>query len=144
MVYILELVDGSQAPQHYFRNPKYLSAEILLDRLAKVHHLLADAHLLPYAKRRFRTADAKSAGLHPLPYRKNVRIGHSRVRHASRRVNRVIVGPDKLSEKIDTYAGIFICKIIVKSIANSAMSTFHDRTFEVGFITQMKLCAITP
>jgi len=69
-------------------------------------------------------------------------MGDSRGRHAIRRVNRVIVGLDKFRQNIDISVGIFICKIFVDSIANCAMDTFHDRTFQVGVPTQQKLNAI--
>ena len=108
---------------------KYLGAEILFGCLGKPHILLADSHVLPQAKRRFRKSKAPSSGLRPLAYRELVRIGHSRGRHSSRRVNCVTVGREKFRENVDMSVGIFICKIFVESI--------YDRTFLVGVSTHL-------
>ena len=60
---------------------------------------------------------------------------------ASRRVNRVIVGIDLFRVNMDLSVGIFICKIFVEPIANRAMPTFQDRTFQVRVPAHMKLGA---
>jgi len=126
------VVESLQASFDYFRYPKYVGAEILFGSLGKPHFLLADTHVLPNMKRRFREANAPSPGLHSLPYSEYVRIGDSRGRYFSRRVNRVIVRLDKFRQNINISVRIFICKIFIESIANRAMHTFQDRRFQVG------------
>jgi len=61
-----------------------------------------------------RDANEKSPGLHPLPYRENVRICHLRRHNACRRENRSIVCPDILWENVDISACIFISEIFLR------------------------------
>jgi len=44
---MLELVDGSRAPSDYFRDLKYLGAEIIFGNIGEPHQLFADAHVMP-------------------------------------------------------------------------------------------------
>jgi len=114
----------------------------MLGALRKLHPLLADMHVLPDAKRGLRDANAASPRLQILPNREDVRIGHSRRRHASRRVNRVIVGPDKYWESVDIPVGIFVGEIFIQPIANRPMRAFGDATFNAGNPTYLKLNAL--
>ena len=69
-VQILEFVDDSRQPLDYFRDPESIGAENLFDSLGETHLLLADAHVLPHAKRRCCLHDANaspSPSLHSLP-----------------------------------------------------------------------------
>jgi len=111
------------------RDSKYLRANILLGALGTLHLLLADTHVLTHAKLGLRDENAACPGLHPFPYREDVRIGHSRRRHAGRRVNRVIVGPDKFWENVDITVDIFVGEIFIQPIANRPMRAFDNATF---------------
>ena len=92
---IFKLIDVSRAPVYYLRDPEYLRAEIPLGGFGKLHLLLGDAHVLPHGKLGLGDRKATSLATHPLQYRDNIRIGHSRRRHTRRGMNRVIVGSDK-------------------------------------------------
>ena len=75
--------------------------------LGKLNLLLTDTHVLPYAKFDLTHANA-TATVHSLPYGEDVRICYMRRCHTCRRVNRVIVGPDRFRQDVDTAESIFI------------------------------------
>jgi len=128
-----------------FADPENFGAKILLGSLGEHHLLFADAHVLPFAKRRrFRVANALPGRLHPLPFCWHYRFGDSRGRHVSRRVNRIVAGLDKFRQEIDISLCIFICKIFLETTANCAMHAFYDCTFQVGVPTHLKLNAPRP
>ena len=87
------------------------------------------AHVLPEAKLDF--SHTESLRLYLLPYMENFRIFHTRGHHAGRRVNRVIVGHDKVWENVDIYEGILIRKYLCSQEAIRAMRNFYDCTFHV-------------
>jgi len=101
----------SWTPLYNFRNPKYFGVEILFAALGKLHHFLADTHVLPNGKLDFGHANASTSN--SLPYGEDVRICHTRGRHTSRRVNRVILAPDNFRQNVDISESIFISKIFV-------------------------------
>jgi len=115
----------------------------MLGALGKLHLVLAETHVLPYAKPRLGDRNTTSAGLHPVPYRENVRFGNSRWRHARRRANRVIVGTDKFSDNVYICAGIFVGVIFIEPIANRTMPVFDDAILNVGIPTHLKVNALS-
>ena len=66
-------------------------------------------------------------------------MGHSRRHHACGQVNRVIVGLDIFRQNVYISVGIFIRKVLVESISDRPVSTFHDRTFDIGIFPNLKL-----
>jgi len=112
----------SRTPLYHLRYPKYHRAKILLGALRKI------SLLVPV-----------SPGFHPLPYREDVRNGHSRRRHARRRVNRVIVGTDKFWENDDIFVGIFVGEILIQPIANRSVCALDDASFNFGIHRHLKL-----
>ena len=71
----------------------------MLPVLGKIHLLLADTQVLPDAKPGL--SHKGSISLHLLPHSEDVPFFHTRRRDACRRVNRVIVVPDKFCENVD-------------------------------------------
>jgi len=65
----------------------------MLNALGKLHLLVTDTYVLPYTKFDFNHKNASA--VNSLPYGEDVRICYRRRCHTCRRVNRVIVGPDK-------------------------------------------------
>jgi len=96
----------------------------------------------PHARLGLRFTNAASPGLHPLPYRENVRIGHSRRRYTRRRVYRVILGPDKFWENVVIPVGTFVDEIFIQPTANSTIRMFHEATFNFRIPTHLKLNAL--
>ena len=54
-------------PIDYFNDLKYIGTEIVLGSFGKFQLLIADAHVLPDAKRYRRDSNATSLVLHPTP-----------------------------------------------------------------------------
>ena len=125
-----------------FKDPKYFGTEIVLRSFNKVNLLIADAHVLAYAKRDCRDFISTPLCLYPASYVQYVHIRHCRRRHASVRVKRVIVGLDKFRKTIYISVVIFISNIVIQSTVDRPMSMFKARTLHVGIFAHLKMNAL--
>ena len=90
----------------YSNDPKYFGTDIVFRGFCKLSFLFADTHLLPDRKLGCRDSKPLSPYLHPAPYCEDFSVGHSRRRHSSCRVDRVIVSFDKFRQNVYLPVGI--------------------------------------
>jgi hypothetical protein len=127
---------------NYFNDPKYFGTEIVFRSFCKPHFLFADSHVVPDTKLGRRDSTTLPLGLHPAPYCEDVSVGHSRRRHACSCLNCDIVSTDKFLQNVNIAVRILERKISEKSISDSPVSTFHDRTFNIGIFAKLILNAL--
>ena len=108
----------------------------------KLHFLFGETHVLPATNLGCRDSNPLSSGFHPAPYCEDVTVGHSRRRHSNCRVDCVIVSLDKFRQNVYITVGIAGSKIFERSISQCPVSTFYDRTFDVGIFANLKLTGL--
>jgi hypothetical protein len=142
-ILIFQLLDGSRNPANHFCDAEYFGAEILFRAFRKLHLLFADTHVLTPSNSRSYSTDATSPIIHPLPYREDIGVRYFGGCRAHGWVYRVVVSSDKFWENVDIPVRVFIGEVFIEPVPNCPLSSLHDRAFNVGIFTYLKLNALT-